>query len=159
VHRETLHIAPGYQTVYNLDALNQEAESGIIELSESLIVRQKYVSTEGGAAEFLLNQQPESTQDFMFPAHLSDRITWKGFALFNTSDQSDTVILKAFHQGSILAQKSIELSGKTTFVGLLSNVFQDLNMEEIERIHVSGTVATTGLTISGHGHLQLLFTN
>jgi len=159
VHRETLHIHPGYQTVYNLDALNQEVENGTIELSESLIVRQKYLSTEGGAAEFLLNQKPESTQNFMFPAHLSDRITWKGFALFNTTDQSDTFTLKAYHQGTMLVQKSIELPGQTTFVDLISNVFQGLNIEDIERIHVSGTVASAGLTISGHGHVQLLFTN
>lgn len=119
-----------------------------------------------GVAEFILDGAGESDPlhddgalHFLLPHYLAPRLTWMGLALMNPSEQTADVTLEAFDaQGSCIAQTVTPLAGFTRLVGFVDTLFPGLDFREVARVRALGEVGLSGITLSGNGNAQLLFT-
>ena len=91
------------------------------------------------------------------PQYLSDHLTWMGLATSNSGSEYSGQHFYTFDQsGNSIGTYSYSAFPMTRFASVLDHIFS--NPDNISRIKVNSHFYSNGLTISGNGNSQLLFT-
>jgi len=156
-------IVPGHgNLVVDLNNYAEhQVDSGMIsDCPLSLAARLNYVfKATGGTAEFYLNNNTVSDElVFNFPEYAGDKLSWHGFALFNTTSEKRRILLKAYRDGEEIERKLITLRPKTNFVRTLDSVFTRSFKAGIHRVLVNGDGETVGINMSGEAEERFLNT-
>ncbi len=115
---------------------------------------------EHGIAEFLLDSHVSRETNMLIPQYLQNKLTWSGIALANNENQKGLCYLKAFDSnGNLLDKKEITSYPLERYVATLNNIFPEITWREISKVSVFSSIYNSGLTISGNGNSQLLFTS
>jgi len=125
--------------------------------SGSAIFKVVYFNEEGGMAEYIASDLLSNKLIYTFPSY-NNQITWNGIACFNASDNTVTLTIKAYFQGSNMATETVFLQGNTNLVDLVENILQNLDLHNFDMIEITTTSPTLcGLNISGVNQEKLLF--
>jgi len=136
-----------------------EGSCGMIRVSsENVAVKVIYHHTfQKGVAEFLLQPliQNAGPLDLLFPHYVRDSMSWQGYALMNPGEADGTWLATAFDfEGNTLGTSTISIPAHSRIKGFLSNLFPH---DGITRVRLVGETQLSGLTLSGNGNAQLLF--
>ena len=123
-----------------------------------LLFKVSYHHTEEhGIAEFSLDTHTGKNFNLVMPQYLSDHLTWMGLATSNSGSEYTGQRLYTYDQsGNNIETYSFASYPMTRFASVLENIFS--NPDSISRIIVNSNYYSNGLTISGNGNSQLLFT-
>jgi len=155
----TTYEVEGYKTV---KIPLEEGECGKVDVfGDNILLKESFVNNEeGGIAEFALTNQSKSEITYLLPSYNSENLTWMGIALMNPSDGLATVTLKAYDNSGVkLGEVSGEIKSNTRSVGLLTSYFPDIDYKQVSIVKVESDKPVAGITISGNGNKQLLFTS
>ncbi len=128
----------------------------------SLRVRLSYIARDdlgGGTAEF----SPDTKLSKYLILTLSnyyDKLTWSGFALWNTLNKSVLVDLYAYGKNrDVFVHKTIEMQPHQKIVDYFDNFFEVESFKDIDFVRVVTSIpALSGVVISGKENDKLLFT-
>lgn len=130
----------------------------ITPLDTYLLFKVSYHHTgENGIAEFSLDTHTGKDFNLVMPQYLSDHLTWMGLATSNSGSEYSGQHFYTFDQsGNSIGTYSYSAFPMTRFASVLDHIFS--NPDNISRIKVNSNFYSNGLTISGNGNSQLLFT-
>jgi len=153
-------IPAGNTKIININEYSEfNPECGIISNNSSdIICRQSFRNiNELGTAEFVLSNQTSETLSALYPQYASFQLNWMGLALFNSSEENTTVILSAIFNGGILNETTKQINALSREALILSDLFPDLQINEINRIKITSGKKLSVISISGMDQERLLF--
>ncbi len=158
IERKEVTIGAGKQMAIDLS----EGQSGevIVPFNSKLSFKVSYHHTnEHGIAEFLLDSHITRNPILFTPQYLSDHLTWMGVALSNCEgSDGNTTLTAANSAGGEIGEKTIFIDPMTRFASVLTNLFTGTDFRDISAVKVQSNTYLSGITISGNGNSQLLFT-
>ena len=130
----------------------------ITSLDSHLFFKVSYHHTEeNGIAEFSLDTHTGKNFNLVMPQYLSDHLTWMGLATSNSGSEYGSQGLSPYDQsGNNTLTYTFQSFPMTRFASVLDHIFS--NTDNIYRIKIRSHYYSNGLTISGNGNSQLLFT-
>lgn len=140
----------------------EQGECGKVDVfGDNITLKESFVNNiEGGIAEFALTNTSNSEINYLLPAYNGENLTWMGIALMNPGIEPANVILKAYDGlGAELGTISGTINPNTRSVGILTDYFPEINYTNAAKVKVISDQPVTGITISGNGNKQLLFTS
>ncbi len=158
IEQEEITIGAGKQMAIDLS----EGQSGevIVPFNSKVSFKVSYHHTnEHGIAEFLLDSHITRNPILFTPQYLSDHLTWMGVAVSNCEGANGETTLTALNSnGGNLEEKYIFIDPMTRFASVLTNLFTGTDFIDISAVKVQSNTYLSGITISGKGNSQLLFT-
>lgn len=107
-------------------------------------------SASGGLSEFIIDESA-GTSLVLYFSDAVDPVDWKGLVLSNPSGDTACLSMIAMGDGRILALADVELGPYSKCVGLHSEWFPDIAVEDLARIKVvSEDRPICGLTVTGN---------
>ncbi len=114
---------------------------------------------EHGIAEFPLSYGYFKNLTLYTPQYLAERLTWMGFATSNCENDTVNLTLSAYDKnGNKLESENFNQKPMAREASVLSNIFTETNWKNIAKIDIESNGFVSGITISGNGNSQLLFT-
>ncbi|BBB31902.1 hypothetical protein TTHT_0281 [Thermotomaculum hydrothermale] len=156
--QKTTDISPYEQKTIPL----AEGQCGevIMPFSSYLAFKVSYHHTEEhGIAEFTLNYFYDKSFTLYTPQYLSSNLTWMGLATANCEDDVPGISLDAYdNTGNLLERANYVPHPMERYASVLSNIYTQTDWQDIAKVRVESNGFFNGLTISGNGNSQLLFT-
>ncbi len=159
VDRYEVKVKANSQRVVGINQLFSELspDCGFVEVSNSLFVRQVFVSNDGGFAEFLLNGKSGKIAVFNLPTGDFLNLNWHGIAISNISDTIANVTLNLYSNNGLQVQKSLEINPHSRVAFTLKELFGDMDFSLQNRVVAYSNTPITGIVIGGNGLDKLLF--
>ncbi len=158
IERKEVTIGAGKQMAIDLS----DAQSGevIVPFNSKLSFKVSYHHTgENGIAEFLLDSHITRNPILFTPQYLSGHLTWMGIALSNSEGANgETTVTALNFSGEAIDNQQILIDPMTRFASVLTNLFTGTDFRDISAVKVQSNSYLSGITISGNGNSQLLFT-
>jgi hypothetical protein len=156
-YNSELTALPHKQVAFDLNQM--DACKIFIDGSETRARASYFQTVEKGIAEFELDGRCSRILDLNLPHYLHEHLSWMGYALYNPNPEKARVIMIALDEnGSELGASSFMLNGHEHRAEVLNQNFNGFEMGKASRIRIAASNPLCGLTISGAGNSQLLFT-
>jgi len=141
-------------------ALDKGECGKVLVSGDNIFLQENFVNNvEGGIAAFQLSTESNTEITYLLPAYNGENLSWMGIALMNPGDENTKASLSAIDSSGVeLETVEVDINAHCRSVDLLTHYFSATNFKEIAKIKVKSTKSVTGITISGNGNKQLLFT-